>query len=231
LRVTESVTYPTPPGGARAGVRAALPLVLPTLALGLSFGIAARPVIGSPAAIAMSALVCAGGAQFAALSVLSAGGGIAAAALAGVLMNTRWVPMSFALTPSLGGGRRRRMLHAQAIIDASFVIAGRGDGTFDGARLVGATLTQASAWIAGTVAGALGGGLIPHPDRFGFDAVFPAFYLCLLVEELRTHPGRRALVVTGLAGAIALLLMPVAPPGIPVVAASAAALAGRVRAR
>ncbi len=219
---------PSRPSGTRAGARAALPLVLPTLALGVSFGIAARPVLGSLAAIAMSVLVCGGGAQFAALSVLSGGGGIAAAALAGVLMNTRWVPMSFALTPSLQGSRRRRMLHAQAIIDASFVIAGRGDGTFDGDRLLGATLPQVSAWIAGTVIGALTSTLIHHPDRFGIDAVFPAFYLCLLVEELRAHPGRRALVVTGLACAIALVLMPVAPPGIPVIAASTAALAGRV---
>ena len=54
-----------------AGVRAGLPLVLPTLALGVSFGVLARPVMGPLAPIAMSIFVFSGAAQFAALSVLS----------------------------------------------------------------------------------------------------------------------------------------------------------------
>ena len=40
-----------------AGVRAGLPLLLPTLALGVSFGVLARPVMGPAAPIAMSILV------------------------------------------------------------------------------------------------------------------------------------------------------------------------------
>ena len=67
-------------------------------------------------------------------------------------MNSRWVPMGFAIGPSLRGGLRSRALQGQAIVDASFAIAGRGDGTFDRTVLIGATIPQASAWIAGTVA-------------------------------------------------------------------------------
>ena len=43
-----------------AGVRAGLPLLLPTLALGVSFGVLARPVMGPAAPIAMSILVFSG---------------------------------------------------------------------------------------------------------------------------------------------------------------------------
>jgi predicted branched-subunit amino acid permease len=68
------------------GVRAALPIVLPSVALGMSFGILARPVMGSIAPIAMSILVFSGGAQFAALSVLQGGGSAVAAITAGMLM-------------------------------------------------------------------------------------------------------------------------------------------------
>jgi predicted branched-subunit amino acid permease len=203
-----------------------LPLALPTFALGISFGIVAKPVIGAVAPIAMSALVFSGGAQFAALSVLSGGGGLVAAAAAGVLMNVRWLPVSFAITPSLRGRKLKKTLTAQAIVDASFVIASRGDGTFDSGLLVGATLPQASAWIAGTVLGVLTSGLIRHPDKLGLDAIFPAFYLALLVSEVRQHERRRVLPVVALASVIALALMPVAPPGIPVIAASGAALIG-----
>jgi len=84
-----------------AGVRAGLPLVLPTLALGVSFGVLARPVMGPVAPIAMSIFVFSGAAQFAALSVLAAGGGALAAITAGMLMNARWLPMGFAIGPSL----------------------------------------------------------------------------------------------------------------------------------
>ncbi len=53
--------------------------------------------------------------------------------------------------------------------------------------------------------------------------MFPAFYLALLAEELRD----RSMVSSALLGAaIALVLVPFTPPGIPVVAAAAAALLG-----
>jgi predicted branched-subunit amino acid permease len=117
--------------GIRSGVRAALPFVLPTLLLGVSFGVLAKPVMGAAAPIVMSISIFSGGAQFAALSVLASGGALGAAALAGLLMNARWMPMGFAVGPSLRGGKLARALQGQSIVDASFAIAGRGDGTFD----------------------------------------------------------------------------------------------------
>jgi predicted branched-subunit amino acid permease len=79
------------------------------------------------------------------------------------------------------------------------------------------------AWVSGTIVGVFAGGAIEHPDRFGLDAIFPAFYLALLAGELRT---RRAIAAASLGGLIALALIPIAPSGVPVIAASAAALVG-----
>jgi predicted branched-subunit amino acid permease len=73
------------------------------------------------------------------------------------------------------------------------------------------------------VLGVLAGSLITHPERFGLDAIFPAFYLALLVAELRSGQARGAALLGGL---IALALIPVAPGGLPVVGASVAALLG-----
>ena len=209
--------------GIGAGVRAALPFVLPTLLLGASFGVLAEPVMGTIAPIVMSVVVFSGGAQFAALSVLAAGGATGAAIGAALLMNARWLPMGFAVGPSLPGGARFRALQSQAIVDASFAIASRGDGTFDRGLLVGATLPQASSWIAGTVLGVLFGSALGDPTRLGLDAVFPAFYLSLVVEEIGS---RRAVAAALVGAAITVALMPVAPVGVPVIAASAAALIG-----
>src|SRR3954469_13434020 len=198
------------PSDIRTGIRAGLPLALPTLAGGVSFGVLAQPVMGSVAPIVMSIIVFSGAAQFAPLTVLTAGGGVVAAVAAGMLCNARWLPMGFAVGPFLARPKLVRMMQAQAIVDASFALASRGDGTYDRGVMIGATLVQWPAWVGGTVVGVLGGGVIGDPQALGLDAMFVAFYLALLVEEAR---GRLALTAALLGAAIALATMPFAPPG------------------
>jgi predicted branched-subunit amino acid permease len=199
---------------------------VPLFVLALSFGVLARPVMGAVAPIVMSTIVFAGAAQFSALSVLMAGGTAAAAIAAGLLMNARFLPMGFAAGASFKGRTVARAVQGQAVVDASWAIASRGDGTFDRGLLIGATIPQAAAWSSGTVVGALAGSTITSPGRFGLDAVFPAFYLALLVPELRS---RRSRAAAAIGGAIALALTPVGPGGIPVIAASAASIIGLQR--
>ena len=147
----------------RAGIRAGLPLAPPTFALGVAFGVLAVPVMGHVAPIVMSIGVFSGAAQFAALSVLGGGGTALAAIGAAVLVNARWLAMGFAIGPSMRGNRRRRALTAQTLVDASFALASRGDGTFDVGKLVGATLPQFACWTTGTIAGVLAGPVIGDP--------------------------------------------------------------------
>jgi 4-azaleucine resistance transporter AzlC len=207
----------------KEGFKAGLAFTIPTFALGASFGVLAQPVMGAPAAIAMSILVFAGAAQFASVTVLAASGGVASAVSAGLLINARFLPMGLALAPALRGGPVRRAAEAQAMVDASWALAQRGGGRFNREVMLGATIPQAACWWTGTALGALGGSLIGDPAALGLDAMFPAFYLALLVQEMDLRAtGASAL----LGAAIALVLVPFAPPGIPVVAASAAALLG-----
>jgi 4-azaleucine resistance transporter AzlC len=212
----------------RRGIRAGLPFLLPTLAIGTSFGVLAEPLMGPVAAIVMSVVVYAGAAQFAAVSVLAAGGGVAAAVSAGLLINARFLPMGVAVAPALKGGSLRRAAEGQTVVDASWAIANRGDGTFDREVLIGATIPQAVGWWSGTAIGAFAGSALGDPQALGLDAIFPAFYLALLAEEVRD---RSALTTALLGAAIALCLVPFAPPGVPVLAASAAALLGLRRRR
>jgi predicted branched-subunit amino acid permease len=207
-------------------MRAGIPPALATIAVGISFGVLAAPVIGTAATIAMSIIVYAGSAQFAAVSTLAAGGTAGASVVAGLLMNARFLPMGIAAAPALKGGRLRRAAEGQAVVDASWAIATDGRGGFDRELLIGATIPQALAWWSGTAIGALGGTLLGDPQTLGFDAIFPAFFLALLVNELRSG---RAMVAAAIAATLALLLVPHVPPGIPVVAASVAALLGLVR--
>jgi predicted branched-subunit amino acid permease len=222
--VEGSNTEQPPPARFRAGVRVGIPYAVAGLMLAISFGVLAEPVMGTVAPIVMSALLFAGSAQFAALAVLTAGGGAAAAIAAGVLLNLRYGPMGVALAPSLRGGPLRRALTGQAMIDFSWAAASRGGGSFDAPFMVGATLPSYPCWVGGTAIGVFAGDLIGDPAKLGLDALFPAFFLCLLVEgELR--PGLPA-VVAAIGAVVALALIPFTPAGVPVIAASAAALLG-----
>jgi len=208
------------------GARAGLPLGAAGLLLGVSFGVVAEPVMGHVAPVVMSAVVFAGAAQFAATAVLADGGSAAAAIVAGILLNLRFVPMGISIAPSLRGRAAARAVVGQGLVDASWAIAHRGGGRYDVPYMLGATLMQYPAWVAGTAIGVLAGDVIGNPDDLGLDAVFPAFFLALLVNELRDGISVGAALI---GAALALVLIPVAPPGVPVLAACAGAALGLVR--
>ena len=213
----------------RRGLRAGWGYAGAAFLVSLSFGVVATEAGMTPwQAVLMSAVVFAGSAQFASLAIVAAGGGLPAAFSAATLMNSRFLAMGIALAPSLPGGPVRRALQGQAVIDASWALANRGDGTFDRWALFGSTAPQYVGWVAGTALGAVFGDLLGSIERWGLDAVFPAFFVALLVTEVRTSTGAAA---AALGGVIALALVPIAPPGVPVLAATAAALVGLRRRR
>ena len=207
----------------RAGLRTGLGFGAAAFVVGVSFGVVAEPLMGSVAPIVMSAIVFAGASQFGATSVLADGGSAATAIATGAMLNARFLPMGLAAASALRGSRLRRALEGQAIVDASWALAARGEGGFDREVMLGATLPQYPAWVLGTIVGVVLGGALGDPEALGLDAIFPAFFLGLLAAELR-RPHAVPAVLIG--GAIALALTPVLPAGLPVLLASCAALIG-----
>ena len=210
-------------GRLRSGMRAGLSAGVATFAVGLAFGLVARPVIGAIAAIVMSVVVFAGSAQLAATGVLAGGGSPAAAVIAGLLMNLRFLPMGIAAASAFRGRAWRRALEAQTLVDASWAISGDSAGHFDRELLIGATIPQVIGWWAGTAAGALAGAALADTNALGLDAIFPAFFLALLIDQVRD---RRSLLAAALGAAVCLVLIPSTPAGIPVAASAAGALIG-----
>jgi 4-azaleucine resistance transporter AzlC len=207
-----------------AGGRTVLPIAVTVALFGVSFGVLARAAdMGVVAPIVMSATTFAGSSQFAAASILDEGGGLAAAIVAALLLNARYAAIGVSVAPLFRGPRLRRLLEAQLVVDESWALSARSDGTFDRRILLGAGLMLYVGWVLGTTLGVLGGGFLGNPERLGLDAAFPALFLALLVGQLRT---RRAVAAALAGGAIALVLLPFTPPGVPIIAAVLGCLVG-----
>jgi predicted branched-subunit amino acid permease len=145
---------------------------------------------------------------------------------AAVLLNARFLPIGVSVAPFLRGGPFRRALEGQTMVTTSWALAIRDGGRFDRAFMIGATVPQYVAWTVGTAIGVLahdvvGGGV----EKLGLDAIFPAFFLALLMRGLGGS-GKRATAAAVITAVLAAALVPVAPPGVPVLAASGAALLG-----
>lgn len=192
---------------------------------GVSFGVLAVGAGMSPAqACVMSLLVFTGASQFAFIGVLAAGGGAVAAMGPAVMLALRNAVYGLSLAPVLPGRLRDRALAAHLVIDETTAMARAEDDPARSRRAF--LLTGASVfllWNAGTLLGALLGGGLGDPKALGLDAMFPAAFLALLAPQLR-RPGAPAAAVGG--ALVALLLLPYAPAGVPVIAALAGVVPG-----
>jgi predicted branched-subunit amino acid permease len=194
---------------------------------GVAFGVACRRAgLSSWDALGFSTLVFTGSAQFAAVSVLDDGGSAAAAVVAGLLLNLRSLAFGISLAPALDGPRWKRALWSQLMIDESAAVASaQPDRRRQRTGYLVTGIGVFVAWNAATVLGAsILSGTGSLVTTLGIDATIPAAFLALLWPRLGDARTRGAAALGGL---IAFLLVPVAPAGIPVVAAGVAAVAVR----
>ena len=198
-------------------------------AVGIAFGaVATDGGLSLAKALALSALVYGGSAQLAALGVAAEGGSGGASVAAGLLLSARNVAFGVALAPLLPRALRRPAGGVQLVIDQSAAAAlaePRRDRAWRAFWVTGVWVLVL--WLAGTAAGwALTGAI--DIEAFGVNAAIPALFLALLAPRM-ANPAEAATALAG--GAIALALVPVAPPGVPILAASAGVVAGLLVAR
>jgi 4-azaleucine resistance transporter AzlC len=171
---------------------------------GFVYGLSARTAGFTPIeASAMSVLVFAGAAQFAAVGYVAGGFSWVGIILLTAFLNARHLLYSAALAPWLSRRpTRERAVMAHLLTDEAFALSishfrrlGRADTW---GYWFAAIVTTFIPWNLATLAGVLIGGAIPDPSRFGLDVVFPTAMAGLAVG-LAT--GRRE-IVAGVAGAV-----------------------------
>lgn len=197
-------------------------------AFGVGFGAAAVTAgLTPPAALAMSGLVFAGASQYAALELWGPTIPWMALVLTTLAVNARHLVLGATLRPWLANVPPVQRYAALALLsDANWAAtaAAARRGERDAGHLVGGGLVLWATWAAGTTLGAFGGAQAGTVERYGLDALMPAFFACTLFAGSRPM---RAAPPWLVAGAVAILSAQVMAPHWAVLAgALAGGLAG-----
>ena len=190
-------------------------IAVSALGFGFVYGLSAREAGFSPIeAMAMSVIVFAGAAQFAAVGYVASGLAWPGIILLTALLNARHLLYSAALRPWLREvPLPRRAAIAHLLTDEAFALSishfrrlGRTD---ERGYWLGAIVATFIPWNVATLAGVLLGAQIPDPARLGIDVIFPAAMIGLAVGLIT---GRRelaaAIVGAGVAVGVALMSSP-----------------------
>ena len=198
-----------------------LGIAVSAAAFGFVYGLSARNAGFSPVeAMAMSLVVFAGAAQFAAVGYVASGLAWPGVILLTALLNARHLLYSAALAPRLKEiPALRRAVMAHVLTDEAFALSighfsriGRTDERGYWIAAIGSTWVP---WNVATLAGVTIGGQIPDPSRFGLDVVFPAAMIGLAVGLVT---GRRELVAACSGAVIAVAASLAFGPGVGIIA-------------
>ncbi len=191
----------------RQGAKAALPIVMGCVPIGMAFGVLATQAhLSVFEVLFMSLVVYAGSAQFIGVGMLAAGASYGAIIITTLLVNSRHLLMSTVLAPYMKKFSTGILfIIGFGVTDESFAVA-MGDlvnGEKPPGYFLGLQLTTQFSWIVSTAVGAAAGNLIPNPESFGLHYALPAMFIGLLVIQIR---GKLGIFVAVIAGMLSLLI-------------------------
>jgi len=197
----------------RTEFRAALVDIFPALVaaapMGVLYGALATAKGMAPAeAVLMSALVFAGGAQFAAVEIWSCPVPVLALVLSTALINIRHVLIGASLGPKLVRlSRLQRFLGFAVLADENWALAERRAARQPVSPLyfLGMGAVFWTNWVSWSLVGALLGPVLGDPRRFGADFAFTAIFIGLIVSFASSTCSGGVIAASAVAAALAHL--------------------------
>ena len=209
----------------RAVLRDSLAVAIPVGTYGAAFGAASIAAGFSVLQTCLlSLLLFSGASQFAVVGVMGAGGAPLSAIATGSLLGLRNGLYGMRMAPILKLKGVKKLLGAQITIDESTGVALNQEVRGIEASKYGFWATGIGVyvfWNLFTFLGALGAQALGNPSVWGLDAAVPAAFLGLVWRRL---VDRKTKFVAISAIALALLLIPIAPAGVPIIATALIAI-------
>ena len=190
----------------RDGLRDIAPVAIAALPIGLLFGaIAVAKGLSPLEVVLMSALVYAGGAQFAAIETWVQPAPIAVLAFATLLINLRHVLMGASLAPKMRATRLQKLLGFYVLTDEAWALAERRsiDRPVTMAYWLAMAAVLPLTWVGSSAAGAVLGSFLGDPARLGADFAFTALFIGLVAGFGRS---RVTLATIAVSAAVAALV-------------------------
>jgi 4-azaleucine resistance transporter AzlC len=189
------------------GIKAAIPIVLGYLPIGLAFGI-----LGSQQGLSvidifvMSLFVYAGSSQFIAAAMMASGAEAISIISTTFLVNLRHLLMSASLSPHLKHiSTGLQSLIAVGITDETFAVSRSFLNNYKASSgyFMGLHITSHVCWILSTVLGGVFGSKISEATKWGVDFALSAMFIGLLMMQVKS---KKDIIVSLCSGALSLFL-------------------------
>jgi predicted branched-subunit amino acid permease len=192
-------------------------LCLTFFALGVTVNVLVLDRVGSESLTIVAAVaINSATTELAYLAVRDAGGTQLAAVIAGWVVASRFGLLAVSLGARLKVGTWHRAAAGLQSFDPNVTWAVQQRDARDVMRVFWrATAAMHLGWLSGIAVGVFLGNVIGDAQRFGLDAVFPAALLAIIGNLLRRRSGALAAAV---GGGLCLVLIPIAPAGVPIIA-------------
>ena len=194
---------------ARKAFLKSLPVMGGYVVLGMGFGILAHNAgYGVPWVLAMSLLMYAGSMQYVGISLLQGGASVLITAVTTVMVNARHLFYSISMIGRYRDTGRYKPYLIFALTDETYSLLCDGkapEGTDPGLFFFLVSLFNHTWWVAGSLAGALLGGVLPFSTA-GIEFSMTALFIASFTEQWITMKDHLP-ALTGLAGTLACLLV------------------------
>lgn len=170
------------------GIKDGVPIAMGYFAVAFALGIAAKKAgMSAFQAGAMSAVMLASAGQYAAITVIAAGGGYLQMAVTTLIVNLRYLLMSCALSQKADPQMklRHRFLVSYAITDEIFGIAMAVEGRLNPFYNYGAAAIAAPGWTAGAFLGAAAGAILPQRVENALSVALYGMFLAIIIPAAK----------------------------------------------
>jgi 4-azaleucine resistance transporter AzlC len=214
-RIFRYPRFPMPPlklsAAFSAAFRYSIPVLLGYLAIGLAFGLLLSGA-GYPwwMSLLMGLVMYAGAGQYIAVGLFSAGAGLGEACLVQLIVNARHIAYGLTMLKPfrLAGALKPYLVFS--LTDETFALLSslrEGDPRREGRFMFCLALLNHGYWVTGSLLGALAGSLVPFDTR-GMGFAMTALFVVLMVEQMRQVRKAPLFVLSALAAALGVILLP-----------------------